>query len=126
VDANPRARWPIALLLVVSLAATLAWLQRRFDASDVKKGIALAMGHRAAPGGPTVFDGLVARGEGDPRCDGEIVSAWLGDVRVRCATAARPEVTYAFRVLLDGARPPRAEGAAAEGLLAALAPPGAR
>ncbi|HET8540024.1 MAG TPA: hypothetical protein VFL83_09160 [Anaeromyxobacter sp.] len=120
-------RLAVAIALVAALALTTSWLQARFDGSDVRKGIAAAMAHRPLPAGPSVFDVLVALGEGDPRCDGAVVSALFGDVRVRCATPGRPEVTYRFRVLLDGKRPPRAEGEAAEALLSGLAParPGA-
>jgi len=116
-----RARLPIAIAMIVALAAGLSWLQGRFDTSDVKKGIALAVGHRPRPGGPSVLEALAARKEGDPRCDGQIVSAFFGDVRVSCATPARPDVPYEFRVLLDGKRPPKGESAAAEALLAELA-----
>lgn len=115
-----RQRLPLAFALVAALALAVSALQGRFDASDVRRAIALAMGYRLAPGGPSVFEALVARGEGDPRCDGEIVNTLFGDVRVRCATPGRREVVYGFRVLLDGKRPPRPEGAAAEALLAGL------
>lgn len=124
----PRQRIPMAFALVAALALAVSWLEGRFDSSDVRKGIALAMSHRPAPGGRSVFEALVARGEGDPLCDGEIVSTLFGDVRVRCATPGRREVVYAFRVLLDGKREPRPEGVEAEALVAALAraapPPG--
>lgn len=116
----PRARIPIAIAMVLLLALTLSWLQGRFDSTDVKKGIALALGHRPLPGGTTLFDALAARNEGDPRCDGKVVSTLLGDVEVRCATPARPAVQYEFRVLLDGRKPPRAANEAAEQLVAAM------
>jgi hypothetical protein len=117
----PRERLPVAVVMVLALGAGLFYLQGTFNTSDVKKGIALALRHRARAGGPSVFEALAARGEGDPRCDGKIVSALFGDVRVSCSTPARPDVRYEFRVLLDGKRPPRAEGAAAEALLAGMA-----
>jgi len=120
VPGLPRQRLPLAFALFAALALVGSWLQGRFDSSDVRKGITLAMTHRTSPGGPTVFEALVARGEGDPRCDGEIVSALFGDVRVRCATPGRRDVVYAFRVLLDGTRPPRPEGEAAEVLVAGI------
>ena len=116
-------RLPLALAMVAALAAALGGLQRRFDGSDVRKGVAAAMAFRPRPGGASVFEALVARGEGDPRCDGEVVSAVLGDVAVRCATPARPEIWYAFRVLLDGMLPPKPEGPAAEGLVLELRGP---
>ena len=115
-----RQRLPLAFALFAVLALAVSWLQGRFDSSDVRKGIVLAMSHKPAPGGPSVFEALVARGEGDPRCDGEIVSVLFGDVRVRCATPGRRDVVYGFRVLLDGTRPPRPEGEAAELLVAGI------
>jgi hypothetical protein len=96
-------------------------LQGRFDQSDVKKGIAIALAHRADPGGPTVFDAIVKLGQGDPRCDGKVVSMLLGDVDVRCSTGGDPSIEYEFRVLLDGKRPPRPANPSAERLFAALA-----
>jgi hypothetical protein len=114
-------RAPFALAMVVALAAVLTWLQGRFDTSDVRNGIAVAMGHRPASRGPSVFEALVARDEGDPRCDGRIVSTLFGDVRVSCATPGRPNVRYDFRVLLHGKRPPRGESGAAQALIADLA-----
>ena len=116
----PTQRIPVAIAMVVLLALTLSWLQGRFDSTDVKKGIALALQHRPAPGGPTVFEALAARSEGDPRCDGKVVSTLLGDVEVRCATPGRPAVEYDFRVLLDARKPPRAANPAAEALVAAM------
>jgi hypothetical protein len=117
----PRERLPIALAMVIALATGLLWLQRRFDTSDVKKGIAVALSYRPQRGGPSLFEALASRNEGEPRCDGQIVSAFFGDVRVSCATRDRPGVRYDFRVLLDGKRPPRAESAAAQALFATLA-----
>jgi hypothetical protein len=116
----PRQRIPVAIAMVLLLALTLSWLQGRFDSTDVKKGIALALQHKPAPGGSSVFDALAARSEGDPRCDGNVVSTLLGDVDVRCATPGRPAVEYEFRVLLDGRKPPRAANPAAEALVAAM------
>ncbi|HWE23082.1 MAG TPA: hypothetical protein VG496_03995, partial [Myxococcales bacterium] len=81
----PRERLPIAVAMVVVLAVTLVWLQRRFDQSDVRKGITLALEWRPGGGQKSVFDALVSLGRGDPRCDGKVVSAWLGDVDVRCS-----------------------------------------
>src|SRR5689334_24460606 len=66
-----RGRLPLFILLSIGLVATTSWLQGRFARSDVAKGVALALAHRPAPGAPSVFERLVARGEGDPRCDGE-------------------------------------------------------
>ncbi len=117
----PRDRLPIALGLVAALAATASWLQGRFDTADVEKGISVALAHRPLPGGPSLFEALEAKGEGGPRCGGEIVSAFFGDVRVSCATPARPEVRYDFRVLLDGKRRPKAESDPARALLGDLA-----
>ena len=117
----PRRRLPIAVAMVIALAAVLASLQGRFDQSDVKKGIGIALAHRAEPGGPTVFDALVKLGQGDPLCDGTVVSMLLGDVDVRCTTPGQPSVEYEFRVLLDGKRAPRAANPSAERLFAALA-----
>jgi hypothetical protein len=113
----PRERLPLLALMVAALVVTLSWLQGRFDGSDVRKGIALALGHRPRPGGPTIFELLLARGEGDPGCDGQVVSMVLGDVRVSCATPARPAVHYEFRVLLGKERAPRPDGDAARALL---------
>jgi hypothetical protein len=115
----PRRRWPIALGMVLLLALTLSWLQGRFDSSDVKKAISAAMAWKPA-GGATVFDALAARGEGDPRCQGQVMSQLLGDVDVRCATPGRPQVEYEFRVLLDGRKPPRPANPAAEQLVARM------
>lgn len=109
----PRGRWPIAVAMIALLALSLTWLQGRFDSSDVKKAIALAMGHRL-PGGRTLFETLSSRGEGDPRCDGKVVSQFLGDVQVSCITPHHPEIQYEFRVLLDGKRPPRPSNPEAE------------
>lgn len=116
----PRARIPAAVAMIALLALTLSWLQGRFDSTDAKRGIALAMGYRPAPAGLSLFDGLAARGEGDPRCDGTVVSTLLGDVDVRCSCPGKPQVEYAFRVLLDGKRPPRAANGPAEELFAGL------
>jgi hypothetical protein len=117
----PRARLPIAAAMIVGLAAVLSWLQGRFDSADVKKGIALALRHRPQAQGPSLSEALAARGEGDLRCDGRIVSTFFGDVRVSCITPGRPDIRYDFRVLLDGNRPPKGESAAAQTLLAELA-----
>lgn len=114
------SRLPIALAMIVALAAGLLWLQGRFDGSDVKKGVTLALRHAPAPGSPSVFEALTALGEGDPRCDGEIVSRLFGDVRVSCVNPRRPDVVYAFRVLIDGKRPPKGESPAAQTLLEKL------
>lgn len=120
--AIPRQRIPIAIGMVALLAFLLVQLQGRFDSTDVKKGIALALQHHPAPGRPSVFELLAARQEGDPRCDGHVVSMLLGDVDVVCATPGHPSVEYEFRVLLDGKRPPRAANVAAQALVAGLAP----
>jgi hypothetical protein len=117
----PRERLPIAIAMIVVLVATLSFLQGRFDQSDVKKGIGIALGHRERAGGPTVFDALVQLGQGDPRCDGKVVSVLLGDIDVHCSTPGAPSVTYEFRVLLDDRRPPRPANATAERLFARLA-----
>ena len=116
----PRERLPIAIAMVVALVATLLWLQGRFNQSDVRKGIALALAHRPAGARHSVFDGLVALGRGDPRCDGKVVSGLLGDVDVRCCVPGNPETEYEFRVLLDGKRPPRPANPAAEKLVEQL------
>ena len=115
----PRNRVPIAIAMIVLLAFTLSWLQGRFDASDAKKAIAAAMSWKPR-GAQSVFDGLSARGEGDPQCDGKVVSQLMGDVEVRCSTPKKPEIIYDFRVLLDGRKPPRAANPAAEALVAEL------
>ncbi len=112
----PRQRLPLAIAMVVVLALALSWLQSRFNESDVKKGIALALSHRPGGGKKTVFDGLVAQGRGDPQCDGTVVSALLGDVTVRCSLPGDPGTAYEFRVLLNGKRPPRASNPAAQEL----------
>jgi hypothetical protein len=117
----PRERLPIAVAMILALSLAVLWLQGRFDTTDVKRGIALALRHRPQAQGPSLFEALAARDEGDPRCEGQVVSAFFGDVRVSCSTPARPGVRYEFRVLLDGKRPPRAESAAAQALLAELA-----
>ena len=118
--AIPRERIPIAIGMVLLLAFLVTQLQGRFDSTDVKKGIALALAHHPAPGSPTIFELLAARQEGDPRCDGHVVSMLLGDVAVTCATPGQASVEYEFRVLLDGKRPPRPANVAAEGLVAGL------
>jgi hypothetical protein len=115
----PRQRWPLAVAMVVLLAFVLSWLQGRFDASDGKKAIANAMAWKPA-GAQTVFDALAGRGEGDPQCSGKVVSQLLGDVEVRCSTPKNPVLSYEFRVLLDGRRPPRPANPAAEQLIAAM------
>jgi hypothetical protein len=117
----PRRRLPIAIAMVIALAATLAWLQGRFDQSDVKKGIGIALAYREQPGGPTVFDAIVRLGQGDPVCDGKVVSMLLGDVDVSCSTPGAPSVRYEFRVLIDGRRAPKAANPTAERLFATLA-----
>jgi len=117
----PRRRLPIAVAMLLLLAVTLGWLQGRFEQTDVKKGIALALDHRpAGRGGKSVFDGLTGLGRGDPRCDGKVVSGLLGDVDVRCILPGEPGTEYEFRVLLDGKRPPRPANPPAERLLAQL------
>ena len=118
-----RGRLPLFILLSIGLVATTSWLQGRFARSDVAKGVALALAHRPAPGAPSVFERLVARGEGDPRCDGEVVSTFVGDVRVTCATPGQPATRYTFRVLLGRERAPRAEDDAARALLDGSAAP---
>jgi hypothetical protein len=115
----PRERWPIAIVMVLLLALTLSWLQGRFDASDAKKAISQAMSWKPN-GSQSVFDAIAARGEGDPQCDGKVVSQLLGDVDVRCSTPRKPQVEYEFRVLLDGRKPPRAANDAAQQLVAGL------
>jgi hypothetical protein len=117
----PREKLPLAAVLVAVLVLSLVFLQGRFDQADVKKGVGIALAYRAQPGGPTVFDALVGLGQGDPRCDGKVVSTLLGDVDVRCSTAGQPSVEYQFRVLLDGKRAPRAGNPSAERLFAAIA-----
>jgi hypothetical protein len=112
----PAGKWPIAVAMVIVLAFSLSWLQGRFDSSDAKKAIASAMSWKPA-GKETVLEKIASRGEGDPQCDGRVVSQLLGDVEVRCSTPKKPEVTYEFRVLLDGRKPPRASNPAAEQLV---------
>jgi hypothetical protein len=113
----PRERLPIAIIMVVALVGALFWLQGRFNQTDVKKGIALALQHRPGGSRQSVFDGLVALGRGDPRCDGKVVSGLLGDVDVRCSVPGEPDTEYEFRVLLDGKRPPRPVNPAAQKLI---------
>jgi hypothetical protein len=115
----PRQRWPIAIAMVLLLAFTLTWLQGRFESSDAKKAISAAMGWKPS-GAATVFEALTARGEGDPRCEGSVVSQLMGDVDVRCSTPENPQIEYEFRVLLDGKRPPRPANPAAEQLIAQM------
>jgi hypothetical protein len=115
----PRERWPVAFAMVLLLAFTLSWLQGRFDATDGKKAIVAVMSWK--PSGPrSIFEALAARGEGDPQCDGKVMSQLMGDVEVRCATPQKPQVEYLFRVLLDGKRPPHPANPAAEQLVANL------
>ena len=117
----PRRRLPVAIAMVLVLGATLTWLQGRFDQSDVKKGIALALEHQpAGRRGRSVFEALVALRRGDPRCDGKVVSGLLGDVEVRCVLPGDPQTEYRFRVLLDGKRPPRPSNPPAENLFSQL------
>ena len=116
----PRQRLPLAVVMVVALVATLLWLQGRFNQADVKKGIALALEHRPPGSRQSVFDGLVALGRGDPRCDGKVVSGLLGDIEVRCSVPGDPGTEYEFRVLLDGKRPPRPANPAAQRLVERL------
>lgn len=113
----PRNRWPIAVALVALLAFTLSWLQGRFDQSDAKKAIASAMSWKPH-GSQSVLEALAARGEGDPQCEGKVLSQLLGDVAVRCVTPRNPQIVYDFRVLLDARKPPRAANPAAEALVA--------
>ncbi|GAC1348060.1 MAG: hypothetical protein NVSMB23_28390 [Myxococcales bacterium] len=117
----PARRIPIAIALIIVLAFTLSWLQGRFDQTDVKKAISLALSQRPAHDGRSVFEALIARGEGDPRCGGKVLSQLLGDVEVHCETPGAPAVEYRFRVLLDGKRPPRGSNPEADALLATLA-----
>jgi|SRR5437868_6240196 len=116
----PRQRLPIAIAMIVVLAAALVWLQRRFDQSDVKKGVAIALEYRPAGGQKRVFDALVALGRGDPLCEGKLVSGLLGDVDVRCYLPGDPGTEYEFRVLLDGKRPPRPANQPAEQLVESI------
>lgn len=119
VTGIPPGRWPLAIAMVLLLAFALSWLQGRFDSTDTKKAIAAAMSWRPA-GQRSVFDALIALGEGDPQCVGKIVSQLLGDVQVLCATPEKPNVQYEFRVLLDGRKPPRPANPPAERLVAGL------
>jgi hypothetical protein len=114
------SRVPIAVAMVVALGAALAWLQGRFDGTDVRRGIQEVLRHQPDPNGPSVFEALVSHGDGDPRCDGELVSRLFADVRVSCSTPRRPDVPYTFRVLVGTRHPPRPESAAAGSLLAEL------
>jgi hypothetical protein len=116
-----RSRLPIAIAMVIALAAGLSWLQGRFETGDVKKAITLAMSYKTTPSGPTIFEALAKKNEGDPRCDGEVVSTFFGDVKVRCSTVQRPDITYDFRILLDGKRQPRPDNEPARVLLSAIA-----
>ena len=118
----PKNRIPIAVAMVLLLAFLISRLQQSFESSDVKKGIQLALTHRPSPGGRSVFEALTARGEGDPRCDGKVVSTLLGDVQVLCSTPGRADAVYEFRVLLDGKKPPRPANPEATALFAKLAP----
>jgi hypothetical protein len=111
------SRLPFAIAMLVALAAGLTWLQGRFDGSDARNGIKMALRYKPDAAGSSVFDALVARGEGEPRCDGELVSRLWGDVRVSCVNPRRPEVAYTFRVLVGGNRPPKGESPAAQALL---------
>lgn len=113
-----RERPHAAFVLLVGLVLAVSWLKHRFGAADARRGVAIALAHRPDPGGPSVLEALAARGEGAPRCDGEIVSAFFGDVRVRCTTPAAPEVRYDFRVLVGGRQPLEAESEAARRLVA--------
>jgi hypothetical protein len=117
----PHRRLPIALAMIALLVAAISLLQGRFEQSDVKKAIGIALAYRPVATGSSVFDALVALGQGDPRCDGRVLSNLLGDVEVVCATPGNPGVEYALRVLLDGKRPPRPANAPAEQLFARLA-----
>jgi hypothetical protein len=117
----PASRLPLALALLLLLGLALWALQRRFDETDVKKGIALALAEKPG-GGASVLEALLARGEGDPRCDGRVVSDLFGDIEVICSTPRAPSVEYRFRVLLDHRKPPRAESTAAAELLRSLGP----
>jgi hypothetical protein len=116
----PSGRWPIAIAMVALLAFSLSWLQGRFNSSDSKKAIASAMSWKPEGAKSTVFELLAARGEGDPQCEGKILSQLLGDVDVRCATPQKPQVEYEFRVLLDGRKPPRAANEAAQQLITSV------
>ena len=116
----PRQRIPVAVALVIALAFGLSMLQGRFDTSDVKKAIAIAMAHKPDPKGPTVFDAIAALKQGDPGCDGQIVSTFFGDVKISCWTPGKPEVRYEFRVLLDNKRPLKGDNEQARTLLAGL------
>jgi hypothetical protein len=116
----PHRRLPLAVAMIVVLLVAISWLQGRFEQGDVKKAIGIALAYRPAPSSASVFDALVSLGEGDPRCDGRVLSNLLGDVEVVCATPGKPGVEYTFRVLLDGKRPPRAANAPAEQLVAKM------
>ena len=116
----PRQRIPVAVALVIALAFGLSWLQGRFDTSDVKKAIAIAMAHKPSPTGPTVFDAIASLKEGDPVCEGHIVSTFFGDVKTSCWTPGKPGVRYEFRILLDNKRPLKGDNDEARKLLAAL------
>lgn len=118
---GPASRAPVGLALVVLLGLAVSALQARFDEADVRKAIALAMGYRPSPEGPSLLEALSARGEGSPRCDGTVASAIRGEVLVRCATPGRASLEYRFRVRIDEGGPPRPEGAAAEALVAGRA-----
>jgi hypothetical protein len=118
----PLRRLPLAVLMVLALAGLLSWLQGQFDHGDVKKAIAIALSQKT-PAGPAVLDALAARAEGDPLCDGRVMSTLFGDVEVTCVTPKAPAVEYRFRVLLDGRKPPRPDSPAAEALLRPVAGP---
>ena len=117
----PMRRLPLAVALIGVLAFSLSALQGRFNQTDVKKGIALALSNQPGPSARSIFQALVARGEGDPRCDGQVMSQLLGDVDVLCVNPGAPNIAYEFRVLLDGKKPLRAASPAAQALLDSLA-----
>ncbi len=93
------------VLTAIAAAASMLYLQQRFDAADVKNGVAIARTYRA-PSGWTLPDVIEARyPKSSVQWSGEEQSACMQHVRVDAhvaPAAGGAPLDYAFVVDLNG------------------------
>jgi hypothetical protein len=118
-------RVTLAVLLALGLGASLAWLQGRFDQSDLRKALELLEKSRPAGPGSASIDEAIARELGRPaECSSQITNGCRGIVQVRCG--GPPGQEYLFDADL-ARRPPVLHPAnpRAQALMVRLVGPGA-